>query len=88
MLGECVIASEIAWKISAFEFRTCCKLFNHGMVKAQLDTPHRNIRIVVALGIFKWVKRSAKESVKPNNVNDKEVRECMEGIRGPTWAGR
>ena len=31
-------------------------------------------------------KRSAKECIKPNNVIDKEVRECMEGIREPTWA--
>lgn len=30
-------------------------------------------------------KRSAKECIKPNNVIDKEVRECMEGIREPSW---
>ena len=30
-------------------------------------------------------KRSAKECIKPNNVIDKEVRECMEGVREPTW---
>jgi hypothetical protein len=33
-------------------------------------------------------KRSAKECIKPNNVIDKEVCECMEGIREPTWAAR
>lgn len=30
-------------------------------------------------------KRSAKECVKPNNVIDNDVRECMEGIREPNW---
>lgn len=30
-------------------------------------------------------KRSAKECIKPNNVIDKEVRECMEGVREPSW---
>ena len=33
-------------------------------------------------------KRSAKECVKPNNVIDREVRECMEGKREPTWASQ
>jgi hypothetical protein len=30
-------------------------------------------------------KRSAKECVKPNNVIDNEVRECMEGKREASW---
>lgn len=33
-------------------------------------------------------KRSAKECIKPNNVIDKEVRECMEGVREPYWASK
>jgi len=33
-------------------------------------------------------RRSAKECIKPNNVIDKEVRECVEGIRAPTWAAK
>lgn len=30
-------------------------------------------------------KRSLKECVKSGNVIDKEVKECMEGLRSPTW---
>jgi hypothetical protein len=30
-------------------------------------------------------KRSAKECIKPNQVIDNEVKECMEGLREPTW---
>lgn len=33
-------------------------------------------------------RRSAKECIKPNNVIDKEVRECMEGVREPTWTAK
>lgn len=33
-------------------------------------------------------KRSTKECIKPNNVIDKEVRECIEGAREPVWSAQ
>jgi hypothetical protein len=29
--------------------------------------------------------RSLKECIKPNNVMDNEVKECMQGLREPEW---
>ena len=31
------------------------------------------------------IKRSIKECIKPNNVVDSEVKECMQGLKEPTW---
>ncbi len=31
------------------------------------------------------IKRSIKECMKPNNVVDKDVKECMQGLKEPTW---
>jgi hypothetical protein len=31
------------------------------------------------------IKRSIKECIKPNNVVDKDVKECMQGLKEPTW---
>lgn len=31
------------------------------------------------------IKRGIKECIKPNNVIDKDVKECMQGLKDPTW---
>lgn len=31
------------------------------------------------------IKRSIKECIKPNNVVDKDVKECMQGLKEPIW---
>jgi hypothetical protein len=31
------------------------------------------------------IKRSIKDCIKPNNVIDKDVKECMQGLKEPDW---
>jgi hypothetical protein len=31
------------------------------------------------------IKRSIKDCIKPNNIIDRDVKECMQGLKEPTW---
>jgi len=79
LIGTCNRWVDIANNSPTFENQstrdTACRTANNK--ESQLKNPTQTSEIKI--------KRSIKECIKPNNVVDKDVKECMQGLKEPSW---